>query len=131
MSPRSWPQRRSPPGVAAWGVPWWGVVSSAAAPVLLVAGWTVAAGLQPGSFDAVGGTVSGLAGSVSAIAILLGLLAWFGAELITGAGQVGLAERVLGAAQASWPLTVVLSCCLSRTSCLTSPAGPAGTGLPR
>ena len=69
--------------------------------------------------------------SVSAIAILLGLLAWFGAELITGAGQVGLAERVLGAAQASWPLTVVLSCCLSRTSCLTSPAGPAGTGLPR
>src|ERR1039458_5037542 len=27
------------------GVPWWGVVSSAAAPVLMVAGWTVAAGL--------------------------------------------------------------------------------------
>jgi hypothetical protein len=34
-------------------VPWWGVVSSAAAPVLLVGGWTVAARLQPLSFNAV------------------------------------------------------------------------------
>jgi hypothetical protein len=29
------------------GVPWWGVVSSAAAPVLMVGGWTAAASLQP------------------------------------------------------------------------------------
>ncbi|HEY0936318.1 MAG TPA: DUF998 domain-containing protein, partial [Trebonia sp.] len=43
------------------GVPWWGLVSSAAAPVLLVGGWTLAAGLQPGSFDAVTGTISALA----------------------------------------------------------------------
>jgi hypothetical protein len=43
------------------GVPWWGLVSSAAAPVLLVGGWTVAAGLQPGSFDAVAATISSLA----------------------------------------------------------------------
>jgi len=42
------------------GVPWWGVVSSAAAPVLMVAGWTVAAGLQR-SFDPVADTVSALA----------------------------------------------------------------------
>jgi hypothetical membrane protein len=42
-------------------VPWWGLVSSAAAPVLLVGGWTLAAGLQPGSFDAVTGTISSLA----------------------------------------------------------------------
>jgi hypothetical protein len=41
-------------------VPWWGVVSSAAAPVLLVGGWTVAAGRQPPSFDPVSDTVSGL-----------------------------------------------------------------------
>jgi hypothetical protein len=33
------------------GVPWWGVVSSAVAPVLLAGGWTVAAGLQPRSFN--------------------------------------------------------------------------------
>jgi hypothetical protein len=42
------------------GVPWWGVVSSAAAPVLMVAGWTAAAALQR-SFDPVSGTVSQLA----------------------------------------------------------------------
>jgi hypothetical protein len=106
------------------GVPWWGVVSSAVAPVLLVAGWMVAGGLQPGSCDAVGGAASALAGSISAAGILLGLLAWFGAELITGAGQVGLAERVLGVAQAFWPLAVVLSCCLSQTSCPDVTRGP-------
>jgi hypothetical membrane protein len=43
------------------GVPWWGVVSSAAAPVLMVTGWTVAARLQPHPFDAVAEPVSALA----------------------------------------------------------------------
>src|SRR5487761_1156069 len=43
------------------GVPWWGVVSSAAAPVLMVAGGTVAAGLQPRPVDPVSETVSALA----------------------------------------------------------------------
>jgi hypothetical membrane protein len=41
-------------------VPWWGVVSSAASPVLLVSGWTAAADLQP-RFDPVADTVSSLA----------------------------------------------------------------------
>jgi hypothetical protein len=41
-------------------VPWWGLVSSAAAPVLMVAGWTVAASLQP-QYDPVAETVSALA----------------------------------------------------------------------
>jgi hypothetical membrane protein len=186
-------------------VPWWGVVSSAAAPVLLVGGGTVAGRLQPPSYDAVADTVSGLAavgaadrwvmtvtlvlvavcelltglalrpagapgrlilmagamagmlvaaspehagsGSLShaiwavvgftalvawpagawrrgpavpwalrpgssagAVAVLLALLAWFGAELVLGAGQAGVAERILGAAQAVWPFVVVLSC---------------------
>jgi hypothetical protein len=45
------------------------------------------------------------------VAALLALTAWFGAEVVTGAGQVGLAERIAGLAQALWPLTVVLSCC--------------------
>ena len=44
------------------------------------------------------------------VAVLLALLAWFAAELITGGGQAGLAERVFGAAQALWPLAVVASC---------------------
>ncbi len=187
------------------GVPWWGVVSSAAAPVLMVGGWTVAAGLQP-RFDPVADTVSalaapgaadrwvmtltfvavgvcyavtalalrpartagrlilvtgavagmlvaayperagdaypwghiiwasiGLAGvtawpagawrrgtavpwglrpavAAAAVAVLFALVLWFGAELITGAGQAGLAERAAGAAQALWPLAVMLSC---------------------
>jgi hypothetical membrane protein len=188
------------------GVPWWGVVSSAAAPVLMVGGWTVAASLQP-RFDPVADTVSALAAqgaadrwvmtltfvvvgvcyvltalalrpagtagrlilitgavagmlvaanpervgdaypwghifwasiglvgvtawpagawrrgsgvpwalrpavAAAAVAVLLALVMWFGAELITGSGQAGLAERVAGAAQACWPLAVVLSCC--------------------
>jgi len=188
------------------GVPWWGVVSSAAAPVLMVAGWTVAAGLQPRSFDAIAQPVSALAApgaadrwvmtltflvvgacdvvtalalrpartpgrlilmaaavagilvaanperpgtslplphviwaafgcaalvawpagawrrgpsvpwglrpviSAGAVAVLLALLTWFGAELIIGGGQAGLAERIFGAAQALWPLAVVVSC---------------------
>jgi hypothetical protein len=188
------------------GVPWWGVISSAAAPVLMVSGWTVAAGLQLRPFDPVAQTVSALAApgaadrwvmtltflvvgacdfvtglalrparapgrlilmagaaagmlvaanpehpgirfplphmiwaaagcaalvawpagawrrgpsvpwglrpavSVGAVAVLLALLAWFGAELIAGGGQAGLAERIFGAAQALWPLAVVVSC---------------------
>jgi hypothetical membrane protein len=43
-------------------VPWWGLVSSAAAPVLLIGGWTVAASLQPDSFDSTSDTISALAG---------------------------------------------------------------------
>jgi hypothetical protein len=42
-------------------VPWWGVVPSVAAPVLMVAGWTAAAGLQPHPVDPVSETVSALA----------------------------------------------------------------------
>jgi hypothetical membrane protein len=187
-------------------VPWWGVVSSAAAPVLMVSGWTVAARAQP-RFDPVADTVSalaaqgapdrwvmsvtfvvvgvcyvvtalalrpagtagrlilicgavagmlvaanperpgdaypwghivwasiGLAGvtawpagawrrgtavpwalrpavAAAAVVVLLALVVWFGAELITGSGQAGLAERAMGAAEALWPLAVVLSCC--------------------
>ncbi|HJY95851.1 MAG TPA: DUF998 domain-containing protein [Streptosporangiaceae bacterium] len=189
------------------GVAWWGVISAVAAPVLLIGGWTVAAGLQP-QFDPVADTVSALAaigatdrwvmslvfllvgacyiltalalrsaktpgrliliagatagmlvaanpehaggfGSVphfvfaslglagltlwpvaaakrgqavpwalrrapaaAAVAVQFALLAWFGTELIMAGGQVGLAERVMGAAQATWPLAVVLSCYL-------------------
>ncbi len=148
-----------------------GVVSAFLSPVLLVAGWTVAADLQP-QFDPVRDTVSllaavgaadrwvmsltfvvvGLCDAVTALALrparragrvlliagsvagmlvaaypenlrggfgsvphfalgVLGfaLLAWFGAELITAAGQAGLAERTIGAVQARWPLAVVLS----------------------
>ena len=41
-------------------MPWWGVTSSALAPVILIGGWTVAADLQPHSFDAVRRSISAL-----------------------------------------------------------------------
>ena len=47
---------------------------------------------------------------LGAVAVLVVLLAWFCAEVVTGAGHAGLAELVLGLAQAVWPLAVVLSC---------------------
>jgi hypothetical membrane protein len=193
-------------GVPVRDVPWWGVLPAAAAPVLLVGGWTVAAALQPGSFNQIASTISALAargaadrwvmtlaflgvgacyvitglalrpaaapgrlllmiGGVAtalvaanpvtagrggslphtlaagaafialaawpllgrrpgssvpallrpavcagAAAALLGLLVWFGVELSTGGGQVGLAERAAAGAQALWPLAVMLSC---------------------
>jgi len=186
-------------------VPWWGLISSAAAPVLLIGGWTVAASLQP-QYDPVADTVSALAAqgaidrwvmtltflvvgccyivtalalrpagtagrliliagalagllvaanpehpgdlypiphiiaasagfaglvtwpagacrrgsavpwglrpavAATAVAVMFALVLWFGADLVLGAGQVGLAERVAGGAQAVWPLAVVLSC---------------------
>jgi Protein of unknown function (DUF998) len=187
-------------------VPWWGLVSAAAAPVLLVAGWAAAARLQPFPVDPVANTVSALAavgaadrwvmtvtflavggcdvltglalrpaarpgrvvlvggamagmlvaaypeqpgggGSplhailasvgfaalaawpafaarrgprvawglrppvcAAAVLVLACLVAWFAAEVVTGDGQAGLAERILGEAQALWPLTVAVSC---------------------
>jgi hypothetical membrane protein len=207
------------------GVPWWGLISAAAAPVLLVGGWTLAAGLQPGSFDPVTGTISALAavgaadrwvmtlalalvgacyvitgvalrpaaragrllltaggaatmlvavfpetagagGSLphtiwaavafvalavwpaaargrgplvpawllpgacaAAAGVLLILLVWFGTELIGGGRPVGLAERVLAAAEAVWPLAVVLALSLPVTPHRAPPPevpGPPG-----
>ena len=54
--------------------------------------------------------------------MLVALLAWFGVELITAGGQVGLAERVFGAGQALWPLAVVASCQYAGTGTMPSHA---------
>jgi hypothetical membrane protein len=206
-------------------VPWWGLLSSAVAPVLLVGGWTLAAGLQPGSFDAVADTISSLAArgtpdrwvmtlalagtgachvitglalrpasragrlilmtggaalvlvaafpetaghggslphtvwstvSLTALAVwplaarrrgplvpaslrpgasavaavvLIGLLVWFGTELIGAGRQVGLAERVLAGAEAAWPLLVVLSCRWSESPARTRDESPASADI--
>jgi hypothetical protein len=56
------------------------------------------------------GTAAGLGSTC--MAVMLALLAWFGAELIMAGGRAGLAERVLGGVQATWPLAAVLSCYL-------------------
>jgi hypothetical membrane protein len=53
--------------------------------------------------------------SFAAVGAIAFLTAWFLLELVSGGGEIGLAERVLGIAQASWPLLVVASCQLSRS----------------
>jgi hypothetical membrane protein len=199
-------------------VPWWGVGSAVAAPVVMVTGWSVAAGLQPYPYDPVSQPVSALAaigatdrwvmsltfvavgaclvatglalrqarapgrlalmaGAVAgmlvavfperpgvifpvphmicaaagclgvvtwpalawrrgrevpwglragpafaAVAVLVVLVIWFGAELLTRGAQAGLAERVFGAAQALWPLAVVASCRIAGYRRLALPA---------
>jgi hypothetical membrane protein len=219
------PPVRWPTVVVVRDVPWWGVVSSAVAPVLLVGGWTLAAGLQPGSFDAVVGTISSLAAEgaadrwvmtlalagtgachvitglalrpaasagrlilvtggaaivlvaafpetagdggslphtfwstvafvalavwpvaarrrvplvpawlrpsvcVGAAGVLLGLLVWFGTELIGAGRQVGLAERVLAGAEAVWPLMVVVACRRSQSRARMRRKSPASADI--
>ncbi len=70
-------------------VPWWGVTSSVAAPVLLVIGWTTGAALQPRgphSYDALRQTVSALAayGATDRWVMTLALLAVGVCDVITG-----------------------------------------------
>ena len=87
--------RRPLATAAGLGVPWWGVISAAAAPLLLVIGWTVAAMLQPRPFDAISGTVSALAGAGAADRWVMTL-----AFVVSGACEVitGLALRPAAAA---------------------------------
>jgi hypothetical protein len=67
-------------------VPWWGVVSATAAPLLLVAGWSLAAALQPRSFNPVADTVSALAavGAADRWVMTLAFAAAGACEVITG-----------------------------------------------
>lgn len=46
---------------------------------------------------------------VGASIVLAGTLGWFVTELVADAGRVGVSERAAAAAQAIWPLAVVLS----------------------
>lgn len=67
-------------------VPWWGVASSALAPVFLIGGWTAAADLQPLPFDPVSRSISSLAsaGMPYSWVIMIGLLGVGGCHAITG-----------------------------------------------
>jgi hypothetical membrane protein len=53
--------------------------------------------------------------SVGAVVVITALTTWFLVELVVGGGMLGLAERVVGFAQAMWPLLVVTSCQLDRS----------------
>ncbi|GAA2912291.1 DUF998 domain-containing protein [Actinoplanes cyaneus] len=44
-----------------WSTPWWALLSSAAAPAVLIGGWTLAAQRQPEGYDSTVATISSLA----------------------------------------------------------------------
>lgn len=77
------------------GVPWWGVVSSAAAPVLLVGGWTLGASRQPAEFSSVTDTISALAAhGATDRHIMTGALVGVGVcHCVTAAALSGVAAR--------------------------------------
>lgn len=90
-------------------VPWWGVVSSAAAPVLLVGGWTVAAEHQP-AFNPVTETVSVLMamGATDRWMMTTAFLAVGVCYIVTGAAlrPAGLAGRLILIAGAATGMVV-------------------------
>jgi hypothetical protein len=80
-------------------VPWWAVLSSACAPVLLIGGWQLAAARQPAGFDPVRETISALAsrGATDAWLMTTALASVGVCHMITAAGLVPVAAagRVL------------------------------------
>jgi hypothetical membrane protein len=77
---------------------------AAGAGFLTLAVWPALAGRRSARAPAVLRPAAG----VPAAAVLLGLVAWFGAELAADRGLVGLSERAAAGAQALWPLAVVV-----------------------
>lgn len=69
-------------------VPWWSTVSAAAAPVLLVGGWTLAESRQPSNYDPVRDTISALAarGATDRWIMTSGLAGLGACYLVTAAG---------------------------------------------
>jgi len=57
--------------------------------------------------------------AIVATVVLLGLLGWFGYEMLTNGPRVGLSERFAAGAQALWPMLVVLS---TRTTSAPDPS---------
>ncbi len=80
-------------------VPWWAVLSSACAPILLIGGWQLAAARQPGGFDPVSQTISALAArSATDPWVMTAALAGVGVcHTVTavGLGTVAVPGRVL------------------------------------
>ncbi|MFC0509363.1 DUF998 domain-containing protein [Micromonospora costi] len=80
-------------------VPTWAVATAAAAPVLLVTGWTVAGARQPADYDPVRDTISELAGREATDSwIMTGVLLLFGACYLVIAAALhaaGLPSRFL------------------------------------
>ncbi len=75
-------------------MPWWGVVSSVLAPILLIGGWTAAADLQPVPFDAMSRSISALAsqGMPYRWLITIALLGVGACHVVTGLALRPVAE---------------------------------------
>jgi hypothetical membrane protein len=106
--------------VAVRGVPWWGVVSSVAAPVLLIGGWTVAAGLQPPSFNPVADTISALAAEDATDR-------WVMTFALLGLG-VCYVITALALRPGAWPGRLVLALGGVATILVAASPEPAGSG---
>jgi hypothetical membrane protein len=96
-------------------MPVWGVVTAAAAPILLVAGWTIAARLQRGGFDPVTETISHLAGGDASHR-------WVMTTAILGTGICQIATAV-GLRPAALPGRLVFA-----TGGLCTPGSPGRPG---
>jgi hypothetical protein len=83
-------------------VPWWAKASAAAAPVLLIGGWTAAAARQPDGFDPISQTISALAARGATDRWLM--------TAALGAVGVSYAMTALGLRDAALPGRVVLGC---------------------
>ena len=127
-------------------VPWWGVVSSAAAPVLMVGGWTVAASLQP-RFDPVAETVSALAapGATDRWVMTLTFMAVGGCYIVTAlalrpAGAAGRLILIAGALAGmlvaanpehpgdAYPVPHIIAASVGLAGLVTWPAGASRRG---
>lgn len=83
-------------------VPWWAKISAAAAPVLLIGGWTVAAARQAGGFDPVSQTISALAARGATDR-------WLMTAALGGVG-ISYVVTALGLRDAALPGRAVLGC---------------------
>jgi Protein of unknown function (DUF998) len=94
-------------------VPWWGLASAVIAPFALISGWSIAADLQPGSFDAISRSISALAayGATDRWVMTLALLVVSGCNAISGLGLLPAARygRILLIAGGIFGLVVAFS----------------------
>jgi Protein of unknown function (DUF998) len=94
-------------------VPWWGVASAVIAPFALIVGWTIAADLQPGQFNAVSRSISTLAayGATDRWVMTTALFVVSACNLITGLGlrPAALQGRVLLVAGGLFGILVALN----------------------
>jgi hypothetical protein len=112
-------------------VPWWAMLSSAVAPIVLIAGWLVVQARQPASYDPIHDTLSGLApvdaldrGILEGAPIALGIC-----QIMTAAGlrPVAAAGRlVLALGGAALAVTVAFP---QRAGSLTAHGIVAGTAF--